>query len=90
VDPIDPIDPIDYPTGSLNDPQPPPVPNPDGSDIWHLVVLDMLDRRHKGIVKYGVPLQAFNGRDAIIDAYQEALDLVVYLRQVIEEKERGK
>jgi hypothetical protein len=33
-----------------------------------------------------VPLQAHNGRNALIDAYQEALDLVVYLRQAIEEQ----
>lgn len=27
------------------------------------------------------PLQTFNGRDALVDAAQEALDLVLYLRQ---------
>lgn len=32
------------------------------------------------------PLQAHNGRDPLVDAYQEALDLVVYLRQAIEER----
>jgi hypothetical protein len=33
------------------------------------------------------PLQPHNGRDALADAYQEALDLVVYLRQEIAERE---
>lgn len=31
----------------------------------------------------------FNGRDALLDAYQEALDLVVYLRQVIYERDNA-
>jgi hypothetical protein len=46
----------------------------------------MKDRREMGIKKYGVPLQTNNGRDALIDAYQELLDLLVYLRQEIEER----
>ena len=40
-----------------------------------------------GIVRYGTPLQAHNGRDALVDAYQEALDLAVYLRQAIYERD---
>lgn len=53
--------------------------------IWELVIQDMQDRHESGIKKYGTPLQAFNGRNALIDAYQELLDLCVYLRQKIEE-----
>ncbi len=30
-------------------------------------------------------MQAGNGRDALVDAFQEALDLVVYLRQALAE-----
>lgn len=45
-----------------------------------LLVDDMRRRDQDGRAKYGVPLQPFNGRDQIIDAYQEALDLCVYLR----------
>ena len=36
--------------------------------------------------EHGTPLQAHNGRDPLVDAYQEALDLAVYLRQAIEER----
>jgi hypothetical protein len=54
--------------------------------IWELVIEDISARDQAGRAKYGTPLQAHNGRDAMIDAYQEALDLVVYLRQVIEER----
>jgi hypothetical protein len=46
---------------------------------------DMEARDQQGRAKYGTPLQAFNGRDALVDAYQEALDLCVYLRQKLEE-----
>lgn len=65
--------------------QPPPVPNT-GRPIWDLVVEDMQERDRVGRQRYGTPLQTGNGRDMLIDAYQEALDLVVYLRGEIEER----
>ena len=65
-----------------------PVPN-DGRPIWELVVEDMRARDREGRARYGTPLQAHNGRDALVDAYQEALDLCVYLRQVIAERDAG-
>lgn len=74
-------------------PEPPtPIadqPPPKGSrgDIWWSVIADMTARRLLGITRYGTVLQAHNGRDALVDAYQEALDLCVYLRQAIEERE---
>jgi len=64
---------------SLNVEQAVPVTN-DSVPIWNLVIADMLERDHVGRQRHGTPLQANNGRDALIDAYQEALDLVVYLR----------
>ena len=73
----------------LNTPEPPPVPNA-GRPVWELVIDDMRERDHAGRAKYGVPLQAHNGRDALIDAYQEALDLCVYLRQLIEERNHAR
>lgn len=68
----------------LNNEQQPPLPNA-GVPIWQLVITDMEERNRVGTKKYGTPLQAYNGRNALIDAYQEALDLCVYLRQAIEE-----
>lgn len=67
--------------------QAPPKPN-DGPAIWDLVVKDMSDRDIEGRRRYGTPLQPDNGRDALLDAYQEALDLVVYLRQALYERDR--
>lgn len=62
-----------------------PAPQPGGTAIWPLVVQDMQQRDQLGRERYGTPLQAHNGRDALVDAYQEALDLAVYLRQRVEE-----
>ena len=44
-----------------------------------------IKRAAKGEMFYGYPLQANNGRDALSDAYQEAIDLCLYLKQVSEE-----
>jgi hypothetical protein len=72
----------------INAPEPPPTisGNP---HVWSLVMEDMYDRDATGKQKYGTHLQPFNGRDALIDAYQEALDLVVYLRQAIYERDNA-
>ena len=67
----------------LIDDEPAPLPN-GSTPIWDLVIADMRERDRVGRERYGTPLQANNGRDALVDAYQEALDLVVYLRQAIE------
>jgi len=61
-----------------------PTPN-DGDSMWDKVIEDMKDRDKVGRKRYGTPLQAFNGRDSLIDAYQESQDLTVYIRQTIEE-----
>jgi hypothetical protein len=50
-----------------------------------LVAADIEERKAQGLAKYGTLLQAHNGRNAIVDAYQEALDAVQYLKQANEE-----
>lgn len=62
-----------------------PPPQQSDGDVWLLVIEDMKQRRQVGIDRYGTPLQAFNGRKPLVDAYQEVLDQAVYLRQKIEE-----
>ncbi|RKH13779.1 hypothetical protein D7X74_21260 [Corallococcus sp. CA047B] len=55
----------------------------------HVVALVRADAKARDVYgreHYGTPLQAGNGRDALVDAYQEALDLAVYLRQALEEQ----
>lgn len=65
--------------------QPTPVAN-DRADIQSLVVADIAERKRIGIERYGRALQPHNGRDALVDAYQEVLDLAMYVRQEIEER----
>jgi hypothetical protein len=83
---------------SLNTAEPHPS-EPRGPAIWPLVIIDMrtrftfadaliedaTERNLIGSEKYGVPLHANNGRNPLVDAYQESLDLIVYLRQAMEE-----
>jgi hypothetical protein len=65
-----------------------PAPTSNGLPaVWDLVIADMKERDAIGRERYGTPLQPFNGRDALVDAYQEALDLAVYLRQAIAERD---
>ncbi len=65
--------------------QPDPIPTNE-TPIVDLVMADLWKRKAVGIKRYGTPLQASNGRDALLDAYEEALDLVVYLRQELERR----
>lgn len=68
-----------------------PKPNDGhGPDIVDLVNRDLEKRKAAGIETYGVPLRAGNGRDALWDAYEEALDLCCYLRQAIAERDEDK
>ncbi len=70
-----------------------PVPDNPRPEVWQyiinnlsklsiapvqLMIQDMIARDKFGRQKYGVPLQTHNGRDALTDMYQEALDLTAY------------
>lgn len=56
------------------------------TSIQTLVRLDLEERERLGKQRYGTPLYAHNGRDALLDAYEEALDLACYLKQAIVER----
>lgn len=58
----------------------PPKPN-NSEPVVNQVMHDLHRRKVMGIKKYGTPLQAHNGRCALQDAYEEALDLCCYLKQ---------
>ncbi len=64
---------------------PDPISN-DNIAIYKLVVNDMVNRAEHGVKTYGTYLQAHNGRNALLDAYEEALDLSVYLKQALVEQ----
>ena len=75
-------------------PEPMPIGGT-GNPLWPEVIASYADRpafaaaareRHEfGVAKYGTALRAHNGRNARIDALQEAMDLVVYLEQMAQE-----
>lgn len=55
--------------------------------VWDLVLADMAARDKLGKSRYGTRLHPHNGRDVLKDAYEEALDLAVYLRQALYERD---
>ena len=71
---------------NFSQPQPDPIPRPDQTAVADLVVRAIQERLEFGKQKYGTPLTADNGRDHLVDAYQEALDLAIYLRAEIERR----
>lgn len=70
-----------------NNAQPAPVSDCRSKSVNDAVIADMQFRSLQGIAKYGTELKSFNGRDPLIDAYQEALDLAVYLKQALLERD---
>ena len=55
--------------------------------IWQLVIADMSDREQMGFRKYGRFLTAGSKEIGLREAYEEALDLCVYLRKALLEQE---
>ena len=70
----------------MNHTRPQKDPKPGKTAVIPLVIADLRERSLAGVRKYGTELKTENGRDALVDAYQEALDLCCYLRQLIEER----
>lgn len=66
--------------------QPPPIHN-DQEPVYKYVLEDIEERVRIGRERYGVALQPYNGRDALVDGYQEIVDLVFYIRQEIRERQ---
>jgi hypothetical protein len=66
--------------------QKPPEEN-DGTVVLDRVLKDFQDRAEVGKARYGTYLKTNNGREALVDAYQEAMDLVMYLKQELMERE---
>jgi len=65
-----------------------PLPRGNGLPSMHQVAAEeMAARRELGISRYGQPLQPANGRNAALDAWEEALDGAAYGAQVMWEQE---
>ena len=65
-----------------------PDPKQGEKVVVDVVLADIRERAETGKRKYGTYLETNNGRNPLWDAYQEAIDLVMYLRQALLEQER--
>lgn len=63
-----------------------PQPNEGKQRVICGLIDDLKAREQVGLNTYGKLLQTNNGRDALVDAYQEVLDLAMYLKQLIMER----
>ncbi|PPS89536.1 hypothetical protein [Streptomyces sp. MH60] len=63
-----------------------PLPAEGQENVQDKLIDLIKERRDLGVQRYGRPLQTFNGRNAVRDALEEALDLSTYLMQVEMEK----
>lgn len=60
------------------------------NNIEQMVCEDILRRQQVGLNKYGRSVaQASAEEDMLVHAYQEALDLAIYLKAEIEERKLG-
>lgn len=59
-----------------------PLPVGGHECVQDALIADIRERRDIGIQRYGSALMTHNGRDAVQDALEEAVDLAVYLKQV--------
>ena len=57
--------------------------------IIERLIEDIQGRDTVGRAKYGKPLLPFDGRRTLRDAYEEALDLAVYVRKEMVEREEN-
>lgn len=59
-----------------------PLPRPGRIPVQEVMIRAIDERRAYGKRKYGRALETHNGRDALKDAWEEALDLFTYLTQM--------
>lgn len=64
-----------------------PHPTSGRERVLDFVLETLIERAEIGKLKYGTYLETHNGRRALIDAFQEALDLVMYLAQAVMEQD---
>lgn len=57
------------------------------TDVFAKLHADVAERNRIGLETYGRDLTTFDGRDSLQDAYEEAIDLAVYLAKVILERD---
>lgn len=68
-------------------PQPRPIAEEGSALVLPHVLADLQARADWGLAKYQTYLHTNNGRDAMVDLYQELLDAVMYIKQALLERE---
>ena len=63
-----------------------PPPKKGKVNVTDAVIADIAERSKIGTEKYGTPLMTHNGRKPLVDAYQEILDMAVYIKQELLER----
>lgn len=63
-----------------------PMPTQGRESVTEALIADIRAREAKGIATYGASLRSWNGRDALRDALEEALDLAQYIKQAAMER----
>lgn len=63
-----------------------PAPMPGKVNIPQYLIQAIAEREHYGITKYGRPLQSHNGRNPMIDLWEELMDALNYTTQVLVEQ----
>lgn len=66
-----------------------PKPSAGGQSVTEAVIQDFQTRRKYGIKKYGQELLTVDGRDTLIEIYQELMDAVVYTKKALMEREKA-
>ena len=64
-----------------------PAPKIGRAVVYTELIKDIERRAKFGRNKYGQDLMTEDGRDTLVDAYQEALDLCMYLKKLLMEQE---
>lgn len=63
------------------------LPEGGQEDVFPALIADIKAREQVGIRRYKQTLKTFDGRDNLRDAYEEALDLAVYLKKEIMQRD---
>jgi hypothetical protein len=63
------------------------APRPGDKIVGLELIKDVQARYDFGLKEYGVPLQTFNGRNAFQEVYEEQLDQLVYMKQLLMERD---
>jgi hypothetical protein len=63
-----------------------PAPRPGGVPVQAVLIEALKQRMEFGLKKYGTPLETHNGRQPLIDMWEEMLDMVSYWTQFILEQ----